>query len=385
MTTDRIPSLYIHIPLCTRKCDYCDFFSCTSADFPADSSPVTRRISRSLVREIGQRSREFSVSEWNTVYIGGGTPSLLSPEDVSHLCSSFSCNGEVSIEANPESIAEPWLSAASEAGITRLSMGIQSLHDPLLRSIGRTGNAQSSRDALERVAAIWKGELSVDLICGIPGQSASMLLNDIRELAGYPVDHVSLYSLMVEPGTQLSYRLEHTPGFHLPDNEQDLWFSARDALEEAGFMQYEVSNFAKSGAECRHNLVYWHMDPYLGAGPSAVGTMPVGDESVRYTNTRDLSAWLENPAGHQEIEYISRQDTLFEVLLMGFRLNAGISRKRFENRFSADILDVITHTIELWKNKELLVVTEDSIALTRNGLPLLNRFLSDCMGELHNQ
>jgi len=289
------------------------------------------------------------------------------------------------MEANPESITGPWLAAAADCGITRLSIGIQSLHDPLLRAVGRRGSVNAARKALDTVADFWHGQLSVDLICGIPGQTDTMLLDDIREVSRYSVDHVSLYSLMVEPGTPLSRRLEHTPGFHLPDNEQDLWFSARDALEEAGFLQYEVSNFAKPGKECHHNLVYWHMDPYLGAGPSAVGTLPNGDESVRYTNTRDLTAWFSDPSQHQDIEHISRKDTLFEVLLMGFRLNAGISRKRFENRFSTDILVSIAQAVDSWEKRGLLVVEGDSVALTRNGLPLLNRFLSDCMEELFHQ
>lgn len=376
------PSLYIHIPVCTKKCDYCDFFSCSPASFPAGTVPVTDRITNALVREISERSTEFSVDQWNTVYIGGGTPSLLSPANLYSLCSSFHCDGEVSIEANPETITGEWLTAAENGGITRLSLGIQSFHDPLLQAVGRTGSANSVNKALELIAENWKGHFSVDLMCGLPGQTADMLAADIRQLSRYPVDHVSLYSLIIEPGTPLARRLDHSHTLHLPDNEPDLWFMARDMLEDSGFLQYEVSNFAKSGTQCRHNLVYWHMEGYLGAGPSAVGTMPQGDESVRYTNTRDIHSWLSHPVASQLIEQINRQDTLFEVLLMGFRLTEGIPRNAFRERFSVDVLDLVGKTATAWEKRGLLSVTSDTVSLTREGLPLLNRFLSDCLEEL---
>lgn len=376
------PSLYIHIPVCTRKCDYCDFFSCTPQSFPPGPLPLTDLITGALVGEISKRSTDFPVKHWNTVYIGGGTPSLLSPANLSDLCSAFHCDGEITIEANPETTTVEWLNAAQEAGITRLSLGIQSLHNPLLKAVGRTGSAASAVKTLELIAEHWKGLLSVDLMCGLPGQTSDMIASDIRQLARYPVDHVSLYSLIVEPGTPLSRRLESKTGPQLPGNEPDMWFMARDMLEDYGFLQYEVSNFAKSGAQCRHNLVYWHMEPYIGAGPSAVGTIPHGDESIRYTNTRDIDLWLSNPAAGQHIEQINRQDTLFEVLLMGFRLNTGISRISFRNRFHVDVLDLVGASLRTWEQRGLVSVTPERVSLTRDGLPLLNRFLSDCLSEL---
>lgn len=376
------PSLYIHIPVCSKKCDYCDFFSCVPQSFPADSEPVTDRITNALASEISVRSSDFSVEEWNTVYIGGGTPSLLSPDNLAYLSSSCLCNGEVSIEANPETITLEWLRAAAAAGITRLSLGVQSFDNSLLQAIGRSGTAESALNALELISGNWGGQLSVDLMCGLPGQTSGMLAADIRQLSRYPVDHVSLYSLIIEPGTPLSRRLARSDTIRLPDDETDMWFMARDMLEDSGYMQYEVSNFAKSGAQCRHNLVYWHMEPYIGAGPSAVGTIPRGDQSVRFTNTRDIHSWLSNPAAGQIVEHINRHDTLFEVLLMGFRLNEGISRVPFRNRFSADVTDLVGRTAAAWDKRGLLAVTADSVFLTRNGLPLLNRFLSDCLEEL---
>ncbi len=344
--------------------------------------PATDRITTALVHEIKQRSADFSVDQWNTVYIGGGTPSLLAPANLSDLCSAFHCDGEITIEANPETITREWLSAVAQAGITRLSVGIQSFHDSLLRAVGRTGNADSARKALDIVAEHWNGNFSVDLMCGLPEQTSDMLATDIRQLSRYPADHVSLYSLIVEPGTPLGRRLENTGGHYLPDNEPDMWFMARDMLEDSGFLQYEVSNFAKPGAHCRHNLVYWHMEGYLGVGPSAVGTLPKADESVRYTNTRDISAWLSDPAAGQSIEQISRQDTILEVLLMGFRLTEGISRASFRERFSTDIPDLVGNTVTAWENRGLLSIKPDSVSLTREGLPLLNRFLADCLDEL---
>lgn len=376
------PSLYIHIPVCLKKCDYCDFFSCIPQSFPADPEPVTDRITRALASEIQERSYDFSVAGWNTIYIGGGTPSLLSPDNLARLSSVFHCEGEVSIEANPETITLEWLRGAAGAGITRLSLGVQSFHDSLLQAIGRSSSAGKAKKALELIAGNWNGQLSVDLMCGLPGQTSGMLAADIRQLSRYPVDHVSLYSLIVEPGTPLSLRLARSDTIRLPDNEADMWFMARDMLESSGFMQYEVSNFAKSGAQCRHNLVYWHMEPYLCAGPSAVGTVPCGDQSMRFTNTRDIQSWLSNPAAGQLVEHINRQDTLFEVLLMGFRLNEGISRVPFRNRFSVDVTELVGRTAAAWEKRGMLAVTANAVFLTRDGLPLLNRFLSDCLAEL---
>ncbi|HHU36623.1 MAG TPA: radical SAM family heme chaperone HemW [Treponema sp.] len=378
-----MPSLYIHVPVCKKKCDYCDFYSIPLSTLSQSPESITTSITDSLIEEIETRSGTLGVSQWNTVFIGGGTPSLLPPRDLLRLGAAFTAKSEVTIEANPESITDLWLDVCAEAGITRISVGIQTLHTPLLDAVGRRGSAQGNRDALARISRRWKGSFSVDLMCGLPGQTKKMLLEDIEEVSKYPVNHVSLYSLIIEPTTPLAQRIAHSPEPLLPPDEEVLWFSARQTLEERGFRQYEISNFAQPGGESAHNLIYWHMGSYIGVGPSAVGTIQNGDKSIRYTNKRDLAAWLKNPIEQQIVEEISRTDTIIEVLLMGFRLRDGIARKSFKDRFGKDILDYIGITARNWQKKALFFVTEETVGLTREGLPILDRFLSDCLEEIN--
>jgi oxygen-independent coproporphyrinogen-3 oxidase len=334
-----------------------------------------------ISREIGEREREFGIDAWETVYIGGGTPSLLAPETVRALCGAFRCGGEVTIEANPEDLTAHWLSACAEGGVNRLSLGIQSLHDGQLAGAGRRGNRSANLAALELVRARWKGRLSCDLIAGLPGQNRVALLEDIDVLAASGADHISLYALTIEDGTPLDRRLSGANPPDIPDEDAaaGLWLEGRDRLEERGFIQYEVSNFARPGGESRHNMAYWNLGSWVAAGPGASGTIARGDTAYRYTNNRDIAAWMTDPSGSAEIEPIGRTDTMREALLMGFHLRAGIGKKEFKDRFGTDILDVIGPVARTWLDRGLLADTANRVALTRDGLVFLNRFLADCM------
>lgn len=369
-----IGSLYVHVPLCLRKCDYCDFYSLPS------SHPLRARIVSLLLSELRLRQEAFGLRDaraWDTVYVGGGTPSMLSPDEIAELARGIgpiATDGEWTVEANPEDLSPEWLDALAASGANRLSLGIQSLTDRLLQAVGRRGSRETALRGLDLARERWTGRLSLDLIAGLPGQTEADLARDIAEALSFGPDHVSLYALTVEEGTPLAGRFR-------PDEESAarLWLAGRDALEAAGFRQYEVSNFARPGAESRHNLVYWRMGSWLAVGPSASGTEISLDRARRYRNACDLERWALDPVGSAETEEVSRLELVEETMMMGFRLRDGISRADFRARFGTDILDVIGPAAARWADRGLLVASEDAVALTADGLALLNLFLADCM------
>jgi oxygen-independent coproporphyrinogen-3 oxidase len=390
------PSLYVHIPLCLKKCDYCDFFSVTDAEIslrsPSPEKPADRIVAR-LAREIADWRDELAVDRWKTVYVGGGTPSLLSPANIVTLCEGIALGGkgnmaapdEWTIEANPEDIGKEWLDACAHGGIDRLSLGIQSLDDFSLAAVGRRGSARKTIEALELIKRDWKGLLSVDLIAGLPGQTSETLISDLERIAAFAPDHVSLYSLTVEDETPLGKKVASGRIRSLPDGDDaaDIWIRGRDWLEKRGWRQYEVSNFAKAGRESRHNMTYWRLEPYVGAGPGATGTVFTDEAAFRYTNGRDIESWLRDPRKERTTERISREELRLEALLMGMRLADGIERRVAASRFGADLVDLIPNAVAAWSARGLLLVTNDRIALTREGLLFLNRFLEDCARELY--
>lgn len=373
------PSLYIHIPVCLKKCDYCDFYS-----VPGIGKSGISRITDALVREIADREKTHAPDGWKTVYIGGGTPSLLGTQDISALCGSIRTDGEWTIEANPEDLTHEWLDACGSGGVNRISLGIQSMDDSILSGVGRRGSRAANIAALELVRNDWTGRLSLDLIAGLPGQTTRGLESDLREVIAFKPDHISLYSLTIEEGTPLSRRLAGNDPISLPDEDESaaIWIAGRDLLENHGYRQYEISNFARDGAESAHNMTYWRLEPYIGVGPGAAGTVNAHDTADRLTDIDDIDKWLENPLDSFESERISREECIREFLLMGMRLAAGISRKDFKVRFGTDILDLTGKTVLRWKKRGLLDAGPDRIALNREGLLFLNRFLSDCMEEM---
>lgn len=389
------PSLYVHIPLCLKKCDYCDFFSVTDAELsfrsPSPERPADRIVSR-LVREIADWRDELAVDRWKTVYIGGGTPSLLTPANIEALCGGIAqgrsrkmaAPDEWTIEANPEDIGKAWLDACARGGIGRLSVGVQSLDDTSLASVGRRGSARKTIEALELIKREWKGRLSVDLIAGLPGQSSETLISDLERIASFVPDHVSLYSLTVEDETPLGKKVAAGRMSSLPDGDEaaELWISGRDWLETRGWRQYEVSNFAKAGRESRHNMTYWRLEPYVGAGPGATGTVFTNEGAFRHTNGRDIESWLRDPRKGRTTERLACEDLYLETLLMGMRLADGIERCVAADRFGADPVEIVPKTVATWSARGLLAVSAERIALTREGLLFLNRFLEDCAREL---
>lgn len=379
-------SFYLHVPFCLGLCDYCDFYSISAV--PDD--PRFDEFVDVLLQDVRNSIQYFGVERVPSLYIGGGTPSLLGPSRMERLLRGLrgllpTQPEEITVEANPESASEDFILACEASGVTRLSLGVQSREAEARRAVGRRGSLDRIASAVENAARGFSGGLSIDLISGLPFQTASSLSADIEFASSCGAEHVSLYSLTVEPGTPL-YERARKRRADLPDADEadELWIGGRDALELSGFRQYEVSNFSLPGKESLHNRRYWRMETYIGCGPGAVGTV-VDEEKAsarRYSWPPDVSEWLraEDSGRRAECEPIGRKDFLAECLIMGFRTLDGVDEGLFSRRFGGGSDRFIGRTLSRWRDRGL--AETDRPALNRDGLLRLNGFLVECLEEL---
>lgn len=371
-------SLYIHIPFCNSKCSYCDFFSVTDHSLMAAVLDKT-------IEQTARYIDYFGIHSIPTVYIGGGTPTSLPLPLLEKLLSFIAVlplgkGAECTIEANPETINPDLIRLLSGSCINRLSLGIQSFSDITLGTLGRHCNSKTAIKALDLVKEHWRGSLSLDLISSIPGQTVSDSISDIDTAISFNPDHISLYALTLEEGTPLANQYD-------PDSQaidDNVWILAADHLEISGYRRYEVSNFALSGHQSKHNTRYWKLLPYIGTGPGGVSTLHDGSGLYRIANVPDLKKYLEDTEilCGAETEEIAGKSYIFEYLMMGFRMTAGIKKSDFSRTFGMEIGEMIPETLSEWKNKDLAVETDEAIALNKAGLLLLNQFLLDALSEL---
>jgi oxygen-independent coproporphyrinogen-3 oxidase len=373
-------SLYIHIPFCAGACNYCNFYSVAVGN---DERRLDRYVER-LLADVEAGFERFAVDSVPTVYLGGGTPSVLGSGRLERLLAGLvsllpSPPLEFTVEANPESADEAFYRSCLEWGVNRISLGVQTFHEPSRRAVQRVGSGllqlQLQRQ-LELARDFYGGAFSVDLIAGLPLQTKSILLDDIERLLRFEPAHISLYSLSIEEGTPLEKTF--SPDADYMDN---LWLLGRDSLEQAGYRHYEVSNFSLPGKQSIHNKRYWHMKNWLGVGAGASGTL-IDEGSAtgrRYTTPCDLDAYLNGEAITEE-EFLDSATLIKESLLMGFRSLDGPDAALFQRRFKHPLTAFIPHTIAVWRDKHLLA--PDHRALSRDGLLFLNRFLIEAFTEL---
>ena len=393
-------SLYVHVPFCRQKCDYCDFFSIPSNR--ASCVCPDEEYVRSVLNEIRFYVKKYSVSRWKTVYIGGGTPSQLGAKLLFELVSgiksavSDKTADEFTVEMNPEDLTEDILNSAQKAGVDRISTGIQALDQKALDSVNRHCPLQTAISSLELLQKKWKKKLSVDFIAGLPGQTYSSFKKQFETVFNFKnIDHISLYSLTLEENTPLYKKIESGKIKWSQQKTDRMWILGRKILKENGFIQYEVSNFARTGAESLHNKVYWHLENYIGCGSGACGSV-YGEVSERWTNTCSIknyeNFWLdfnsesEIPESVRQVEKIDLQTQEFEWLMMGFRLLEGVCSEEFKKRFGKSLEERIGVKDGLffeWSKKHLARSYKKDgktfYALNERGLMLLNLFLESLL------
>lgn len=393
-------SLYVHVPFCRQKCDYCDFFSIPSNR--ASCVCPDEKYVRSVLNEIRFYVKKYSVSRWKTVYIGGGTPSQLGAKLLFELVSgiksavSDKTADEFTVEMNPEDLTEDILDSAQKAGVDRISTGIQALDQKALDSVNRHCPLQTAISSLELLQKKWKKKLSVDFIAGLPGQTYSSFKKQFETVFNFKnIDHISLYSLTLEENTPLYKKIESGKIKWSQQKTDRMWILGRKILKENGFIQYEVSNFARTGAESLHNKVYWHLENYIGCGSGACGSV-YGEVSERWTNTCSIknyeNFWLdfnpesEIPESVRQVEKIDLQTQEFEWIMMGFRLLEGVCSEEFKKRFGKSLEERIGVKDGLffeWSKKHLARSYKKDgktfYALNERGLMLLNLFLESLL------
>ncbi len=375
-------SLYVHIPFCKSRCFYCDFTT-----YVAPREAVDRYV-EDLTIELELLS-PLAGSSLKTVFFGGGTPSLLSAghwrriADVLHASFQLHPDAEVTVEANPGTVDQAKLEVMREAGVNRISFGAQSFNDRLLLAIGRLHDADAVRDSVALAQAAGFERINVDLMFGLPDQTLEDVRESVRELLNFGVNHVSAYWLKVEQGTPFA-KWQEQGLLSLPgeDAEGDMYDAVCAELERHGFIHYEVSNFAVSGQEARHNLVYWRNEPYLAAGVGAHGYV----HGIRYENVKSLADYTkyiqaeERPVAEQHA--VSVQESMEDTMMLGLRLSEGVSRQRFFLRHGVEMTDAFGSVIDALLTKGLLCWQGDRLCLTPGAWPIANAVFEPFIGAL---
>ncbi|PZX10678.1 oxygen-independent coproporphyrinogen-3 oxidase [Celeribacter halophilus] len=374
--------LYIHWPFCQSKCPYCDFNSHVAATI--DQSVWER----AYLSEIERVSRETSGRVLNTVFFGGGTPSLMDPELVNSIlskvrnCWTLSNDVEITLEANPTSVESGRFQGYRDAGVNRISMGIQSLNNEDLKRLGRLHSVAEAQKAFD-IARSTFDRVSFDLIYARQGQTIDAWRSELREALSMAIDHLSLYQLTIEQGTAFGDRYNRGQLRDLPsdDSAADMYFVTQDECEKAGMPAYEVSNHAQKGSESRHNLIYWRYGDYVGIGPGAHGRLTLDGKKYAIDTPLAPTSWLQSVTekGHGENprEVLSGYDQAVEYLMMGLRISEGIDL----NRISSLLGDEFS-----FKNKYLLedsFITADNgrLSITGKGRPVLNAIIRELIPD----
>lgn len=364
--------LYIHIPFCVRKCAYCDFLSAPG------SEEAKASYTKALLREIEAVKTEKR--EVSSIFVGGGTPSALSPSlmgdifEKIHESFSVAQDAEITIEANPGTLSKEKLFLYKNAGINRLSLGLQSPEEAELKSLGRIHTYEEFLESFSLAREAGFQNINVDLMCALPDQTYEGWIRNLRTVAALHPEHISAYSLIIEEGTPFAKRKLNLPD---EDTEYRMYEDTAGILEEYGYEQYEISNYAKKGLVCCHNIGYWTRKEYLGLGLGAASLW--GNQ--RFSNTSDFSAYLKESGSPEKIrenrETLSLEDEMSEFMFLGLRMTEGVSKAEFLESFGTPIESVYGKVLDKYKNMGLLEEKEGRIFLTRAGIHVSNGVMAE--------
>ena len=365
--------IYIHIPFCIKKCDYCDFVSVKIND------GLIEEYINDLIKEIEIYSKLISKYVIDSIFIGGGTPSSIDSKFIGKifekLYSSFNIDSkaEITIEVNPGTINKKKLEAYKDFGINRISLGAQSLNDKILQNIGRIHNEQDILNTIKLIKLEGFDNINSDLMIGLPEQTLHDVISSLEKIVELNLTHISLYSLIIEEGTKL-YKLEQNGKLNLPneDEERLMYHEAKKLLEKNGYRQYEISNFSKPDFECKHNLKYWTLKPYVGIGLNSHSN--IWDYRYwNYSNFKEYHNYLmKGKLPIENKEYINIISKITEFMILGIRLNSGINREEFKRVFGTDMDYYYKDAIQENINNGLIFDDGKNIKLTSKGLDLSN-------------
>ena len=365
--------LYIHVPFCVQKCNYCDFNS-----FKIKGNDKKEYLN-AIEKEMKLYSDEFKNKQFDSVFFGGGTPSILNIEELKRLVGSVFKNfniketAEVSMECNPGTINKEKLIHMKELGINRLSIGLQAIQNHHLKYIGRIHSYEEFEKNYLEAKEVGFDNINIDLMYALPNHKKEEWKESLDKIISLNPSHISAYSLILEEGTKL-YEMYDNEEFSLLDEDTDIemYNYTINKLKENGYNQYEISNYSKEYKECKHNIIYWKCDNYLGLGPGASGY--IGD--IRYNNISDLNEYnhkiSQNIKPIEEETILSEKDKIEEFIFMGLRMNEGISLKVFKERFSISIEDIYKEPIEKLIASKLLELDKDNLKLTQKGREISN-------------
>ena len=380
--------LYIHIPFCIRKCAYCDFLS------GQRNAEEIENYVEALISEI-KTYQAMSLNEIvRTVFLGGGTPSILSGSQMKRIFQALretfdiSETAEITVEANPGTVTYEKLTAYRNVGINRISFGLQSANDEELKRLGRIHTFEEFLESYKMARACGFQNINVDLISAIPKQTTEQFEQSLKKITELQPEHVSVYSLIIEEGTPFAkvYGEGAPLEKDLPSEEEErlIYWKTKEFLEKEGYRRYEISNYAKEGLECRHNLGYWERKNYLGLGLGASSLMG----NVRYHNTEDWKEYIANAKNLQKIqkdvETLTVEEQMEEFIFLGLRKMQGISEQKFQEAFQKSIWECYSENIRKVMEKGLLDKRDGNLYLTEKGIDISNYVFAEILCKQEN-
>ncbi len=364
MRKNRPEALYIHIPFCQKICDYCDF---TKLQY-------FRNFAKPYIKSLKEELESYKINQrLKTIYIGGGTPTALEDdlfEELLCIVDQYRDGvEEVTMECNPESLSDKKLALMKEHSVNRLSIGVESTDDNILKAIGRNHTFEDVKTAVSRAKTHGFNNINVDLIIGLPNAYKEVLRKDLLNVLSLDMQHISCYSLTVHPNTKFFLnKIEEPDG----DTARELYDVVESVLLENGFIHYEISNWAKPGYESKHNYIYWKDETYYGVGLGASGYI----ENKRYVNTKNINKYLSSQFLDNE-EIVTKEDDKTYFIMLNLRTNRGLIFKEYSERFNEDFFEKHKNSIQKLEKSQLLVVDNDKIVATYEGMMILDKIIME--------